>query len=268
MGNITNERQAAKTGTIGLRHIAEKAGTSVAAASAVLSPTRSNTRVSETTRQRILQTARELKYQPNVLARALTGKPTRTIGVLFGLSRASVAIANPYIYTVLQGIVDAAAASGYNVTLFTEPWQNAAQSSGMVRDGRTDGVLVIAPSTNSDVIAVLVDFGVPVVSVAAPHEAQSPVPFVDIDNAEGAKMATNHLISLGHTRIAHLPGDLVLRSASERQGRVFIGDGGREPAGSACVSASRRIHRAVGAGTNGLPFGVAAAADGGFCRRR
>ena len=203
-------------GAVGLRHVAQKAGTSVAAASAVLSPTRSNTRVSPETRQRILQTAHELKYQPNALARALTGKPTRTIGVLFGLERASVAIANPYIYTVLQGIVDAAAASGYNVTLFTEPWHDAARSSGMVRDGRTDGVLVVAPSTNSDVIATLADFGIAVVSVATPREAEL-VPSVDIDNAQGAKMATEYLISLRHTRIAHLSGDLVLRSAGERQ---------------------------------------------------
>ncbi len=213
---MSNRIPSQKTSAIGLRQVAERAGISVATASAVLSSTRSNTRVSEQTRERVLQTARELHYHPNALARALTGQPTRTIGVLFGLERASVAVANPYIFTLLQGIVACAAESGYNVTLFTEPWHGAARSSGSVRDGRTDGVVVIAPTTDSDIISSLVAFGIPVVSVATPREA-SLAPSVDVDNAQGARLATEHLLSLGHTRIAHLTGDLVLRSGVERR---------------------------------------------------
>ncbi len=204
-----------RAGDVVLRQVAERAGISVATASAVLSSTRSNTRVSQETRERVLQTARELHYHPNALARALTGQPTRTLGVLFGLQRASVAVANPYFFTVLQGIVASAAESGYNVTLFTEPWHDAAQSAGVVRDRRTDGVVVLSPTTDSDLLSSLVNFGFPVVSVGGGDASLAP--YVDVDNAEGARLATQHLLDLGHTRIAHITGDLNLRSGIERR---------------------------------------------------
>ncbi len=196
--------------------MAERAKTSVATASAILSPTRSNTRFSAETRDRVLLAARELRYQPNALARALTGQPTRTLGIMFGLERASVAVANPFVFTLLQGIVSVAAGISYNITLFTEPWRSAAESSGVVRDRRTDGVIVIAPATDSDIISCLAEFEVPVVSIATPA-LDNLAPSVDVDNVLGARLATEHLLSLGHRRIAHLAGDDNLRSANERR---------------------------------------------------
>lgn len=201
---------------VGLRQVAEQAKTSVATASAVLSTTRSSTRFSADTRDRVLRAAQELHYYPNALARALIGHPTRTLGVLFGLERASVAVANPFVFTLLQGIVAAAAEAGHNVTLFTEPWHNAAASAGPVRDGRTDGVIVIAPVANSDLLSCLVSYDIPAVCIATPAEGDL-VPSVDVDNAAGARMATQHLLSLGHQRIAHLAGDEILRSTAERR---------------------------------------------------
>lgn len=211
------DAQAVSVGaTAGLRQVAERAGTSVAIASAVLSPTRSSARFSAATRERVLQAARELAYHPNALARALTGHPTRTLGVLFGLERASVAVANPFVFTLLQGVVAAAATAGYNVTLFTEPWHDAATSAGTVRDGRTDGVIVIAPAADNDLLPSLAACEIPAVTVATPAQ-DGLVPSVDVDNRAGARLATEHLLSLGHRRIAHLTGDSILRSAHERR---------------------------------------------------
>ncbi len=206
----------AGTGGAGLRQVAERAGISVATASAILSSSRSNTRFSVGTRERVLNAAKELSYQPNALARALTGQPTRTIGVLFGLERASVAVASPYVFTVLQGIVAAAAEARYNVTLFTEPWHGASVSAGAVRDGRTDGIVVIAPTSDSDIVSYLAEFQIPVVSITAPLQ-EGLAPSVDVDNVTGARMATEYLLSLGHQRIAHLTGDYILRSGIERR---------------------------------------------------
>jgi DNA-binding LacI/PurR family transcriptional regulator len=206
----------AGAGRAGLRQVAERAGISVATASAILGHGRSNTRFSARTRDRVLHAAQELRYQPNAVARALTGQPTRTLGILFGIERASVAVANPFIFTLLQGIVAAAAEAGYNVTLFTEPWHNAAVSGGLVRDRRTDGVIVIAPSLDSDILSCLVEFDVPFVSVATPAD-DGLAPSVDVDNTAGARLATEHLLSLGHRRIAHITGDYVLRSGFDRR---------------------------------------------------
>jgi DNA-binding LacI/PurR family transcriptional regulator len=199
-----------------LQQVAARAGISVATASAVLNAPQANTRVSAATRERVLAAARELRYHPNALARALVGGSTKTLGVLFGLERASVAVTNPFVFTVLQGIVTAAAEVGYNVTLFTEPWHDADRSAGPFRDRRTDGVVVVAPATDSDIVPSLVELGVPLVSVGTPAEAQA-APSVDVDNIAGTRLAVRHLIELGHTRIAHITGDDNLRSAHERR---------------------------------------------------
>ncbi len=218
--NSSRDTARTPTGKIprgaGLRQVAERAGTSVATASAILSPTRSSTRFSAATRDRVLQIARELGYRPNAHARALTGHPTCTLGVLFGLERASVAVANPFVFALLQGIVAVAAEARQNVTLFTEPWHDATTSAGLLHDRRTDGLVIVAPSIRSDLIRSLVASDLPAVCVSRPAE-EGLVPSVDVDNAAGARLATEHLIRLGHTRIAHLCGDAVLRSATERR---------------------------------------------------
>ncbi|MDR3708841.1 MAG: LacI family DNA-binding transcriptional regulator [Capsulimonadaceae bacterium] len=198
--------------TASLRDVAAKAGIGIATASSVLNGSRSNTRVSEATRKRIVDAARELRYHPNAVARALAGHPTKTLGVLFGLPRVTIAESNPFAFAVIEGILAGAAKEGYNVTLFTEPWVDAAQSLGKMRDGRVDGVIVIAASSQSDILPTLSEFGVPAVALAA-AASDSPVPAVDVDNHAGSRMAVNHLLELGHRRIAHLQGDDTLSSA-------------------------------------------------------
>jgi len=211
----TDQMPKKRVQVAGLRDVAARAGIGMATASAVLNGSRSNTRVSQATRERVIQVAKELGYHPNALARGLTGRPTKTIGVLFGLERVSIAVVNPYAFTVFQGLIAGAADAGYNVTIFTEPWHGAERSAGILRDGSTDGVILIAVTTDSDVISSLVETGLPsvVVSSGSDHEIAS----VDVDNAAGARLATEHLISLGHLRIAHIPGDSNLTSATERQ---------------------------------------------------
>lgn len=199
-----------------LRDVAAKAGIGIATASAVLNGSKTNTRVSEATRERVIAVASELNYHPNALARALTGQPTRTLGLLFGLERATVAVANPFAFAVIQGIVAGAAVERYNVTLFTDPWHDAQRSGGPWRDGRTDGVILLAVANDSDVIQTLTEIGVPVIAVSSACTDPN-IMSVDVDNAFGARLATQTLIDYGHLRIAHLPGDDNLTNAIERQ---------------------------------------------------
>lgn len=202
-----------------LSDVARRAGVSLATASTVLNNPRSNTRVSEATRERIQDAARVLRYHPNAHARSLLGRKTATIGVVFGLERATVAVANPYVFTVFQGIVAGAAEAGHNVTLFTDPWHGAERSAASFRDRRTDGLVIIAPTTNSDILPSLTEFGIPLVSVGSTDEGLAPSS--DVDNAIGARLAVQHLLTLGHTRIAHLPGDGILLNSVLRE-RAFL----------------------------------------------
>lgn len=212
----TRKNAGGSGGAPTLSDVARRAGVSLATVSTVLNNPRSNTRVSEATRQRIIEVAAEMRYYPNAHARSLQGLKTGTLGVLFGLERATVAVANPYAFTVFQGIIAGAAEAGYNVTLFTEPWHDAARSAARLRDRRTDGIIVIAPSTDSDIISSLAELGIDLVSVSTATD-EGIVPSVDVDNIAGARMATQHLLSLGHTRIAHLMGDANLLSALQRR---------------------------------------------------
>jgi DNA-binding LacI/PurR family transcriptional regulator len=199
-----------------LRDIAESAGVSLFTASVVLNGARSNTRVSEDTRRRIEHVARSLDYHPNAMARGLMRQRMNTIGVLFGVVEPGVVLTNPYSTGVLQGILSAASPLRLNVTIFSEPWIDTETSAARFRDGRTDGVIAVAPVAGSDMIAGLTERGVPVVAIAHACDALG-VPSVDVDNKEGIRLATEHLLSLGHTKVAHLSGDEDMVSVPPRR---------------------------------------------------
>jgi DNA-binding LacI/PurR family transcriptional regulator len=199
-----------------LQDVASRAKIGLSTASTVLNGARSNTRVSEATRQRIFEAARELRYHPNAVARALAGRPTKTLGVLFALRRPTSGGRNAFASAVIEGIVDGAALDGYNTTLFADPWKDITSSIGPLRDGRIDGVIVIGATEDSDVLSTLSDFSIPAVSLSATI-ADSTIPVVDVDNEVGARLATEHLINMGHRRIAHLPGDSRLSNATVRR---------------------------------------------------
>lgn len=201
---------------VSLRDVAVRAGIGIATASSVLNGSNSNTRVSAETRKRVVEIAREMQYYPNAIGRALAGRPTHTLGVVVGLRRAKLDEADPFTFAVLEGIVAAAAHATYNIMLFTNSWKSANESLGAVQDGRVDGVIVIAASNNSDILDALGKSGMPTVSLSA-SAGTSDIPVVDIDNEAGATLATQHLIELGHRKIAHLSGDVNLSSAVVRQ---------------------------------------------------
>ena len=204
----------ASGGRITLSEIARRADTSTMAVSVVLNGARSNTRVSEATRGRILSVAAGLNYTPNAMARGLKRQRTNTIGVLFNWA-GSNAIHNLYSVAVLDGIVDGAATAGYHILLYTERWRSAAQSASAFSDQRTDGVIVIAPNENSDVVPGLVGLGLPVVLLSSATTVPG-VPYVTINNGQGVTLALDHLWDLGHRRIAYVGHGRVRHNTRER----------------------------------------------------
>jgi DNA-binding LacI/PurR family transcriptional regulator len=190
------------TKQITLKEIAARAETSTMAVSVVLNGARSNTRVSEATRRRILTVAAGLNYTPNAMARGLRRQRTNTLGVLFNWA-GSTMIHSLYSVAVLDGIVAGAATAGYHILLYTESWRSTTQSASTFADQRTDGVVVIAPQEDSDVVSGLVGLGVPVVLLSSATTVPG-VPYVTVDNQVGIEQALDHLRDLGHTRIAYV----------------------------------------------------------------
>jgi DNA-binding LacI/PurR family transcriptional regulator len=185
-----------------LDDVALRSGVNKTTVSTVLNGSRSNTRVSEATRRRIRQAVEELNYYPNAAARGLRRARLDTIGVsMHSLGR--LAISNPYGYQVLQGIVQAAHDARYNVTHVHKPWPDVSRSLEGFRSDLVDGMVIVAPDKDDPMIANLAARGVPAVAVSVPAEACG-IPTVEVDNASGARAVMDHLLTLGHKRIAFL----------------------------------------------------------------
>lgn len=194
-----------------LSDVALEAGVSKIAVSAVLNNSQTQTRVSDATRKRIFEAAKRLNYQPNAAARSLIRKRTDCIGVLFGaIPVGSSAIREVYGASILQGITDACSRRGFDIMLFTKTGSDHRNDSvSRLRDQRTDGVIVVAPHTNSKLVESVVDMGIRTVAISYPDPETTPNrpprwDSVDVDNYNGARLAVNHLIALGHRRIGHL----------------------------------------------------------------
>ena len=208
----TTPVRVSKTPTT-IRDVAKASGVSAATVSFVLN--NGPRPVNAQTRERVLATMRRLNYHPNAVARSLTRRNLHTIGVLFSGMNPRI-VHNTYAAAVLDGLFAAASDAGYNLTLFTAKWENAADSARAYGDGRTDGVIVVNPLVGSDIVDGLADLGLPVLALSAPSH-RPDVPYVDVDNREGMRLVAQHLVDLGHTRMVHVCGAAHHFHASERR---------------------------------------------------
>lgn len=172
------------------------------AASVVLNGATSSARVSQTTRERILEAAARLRYRRNVAALGLSRRRMNTLGVVSTIVGRTV---NLYYMEVLTGLLASAAEHGQSVSILTvRDW--AADETRILEfcDGRIDGLILIGPELSPAFARLLVQYA-PLVSL---HGTMSVplMPTIDIDNEGGSYLATRHLIELGHRRLVHLAG--------------------------------------------------------------
>ena len=170
-----------------------------------------STAVRPETRARVEDAMEKLDYRPNSVARALVTGKSRTLGVVtFDTSLFGPA-------STLVGVERAAHERGYFVSIVSlESLQRVAVLRAVERlqAQGIDGILVIAPHVAT--ISALYDMpsNLPVVAVeAGPEDAVS---LVAIDQYAGAKLATDHLLSLGHLTVHHLAGPADWIEANQR----------------------------------------------------
>jgi LacI family transcriptional regulator len=181
-----------------LKDIAKICGVSTATVSYVVNNT--SHRILPGTRDRVLKAVAELGYHPNAYARALKGVRTRMVGVVF--PHVTVPLTNVYFGPLLEGIIAQATARRMATMLLTGfTWEET--ENGLEREfgGICDGFLLVAPRRESRLIRDLANSGVPLVSVGT-QVAEARVPSIDADNRAGGRLATEHLLALGHRRIA------------------------------------------------------------------
>ena len=192
-----------------IKHVAARAGVSFTTVSHVVNRTRP---VSDSARARVERAIAELGYRPSAVARALKTSQTRIVGVLVPN------ITNPFFSELTRGIEDACERNGYAVFLCNgdDDFDRQGRSLETLFERRVDGVILATPTGSSAALAkrigqaqvstVLVDRSV------AGIEADR----VRIDHGAGARLAVEHLLSLGHRRIACISGPLSFAASRAR----------------------------------------------------
>ena len=154
-----------------------------------------------TTRVRVLDAMRTLGYRPNSLARSLVTSRTNRIGVI----SFDVRYFGPG--STLVAIEQAAHDRGYGIALASMTGldgDDAANAVAVLDDQRVDGLIVIAPNRDAIEAVVRLPRALPIVALEA--EFRRDVSVVAIDQRLGAKLATAHLLELGHRTVWHIAG--------------------------------------------------------------
>ena len=181
----------------GITDVARAAGVSKATASRALT---GSGYVSEQTRSRVLEAAASLGYVASTTAVSLATGRTRNVGVVMPY------LSRWFFAEVLEGIQDALLRHGYDLTLYDARPGTAGRArvfDDFLARKRFDGLIAVGLEPSDNELERILAIGRPVVSVVG---ASSETSVVALDDLHAARRATEHLIGLGHTRIAFIGG--------------------------------------------------------------
>lgn len=198
-----------------IREVARRSGFSVSTVSRALN---GYTDVAATTRSRILQVATDLEYRPAAAARSLVTRRSQIIGVFLDTGKDHPDLQHPFFQEVLVGLKNTVGRAGYDLLLFASdpPSDNVFGPQSYLdrcRQHGVDGAVLIGATdegearrlVRSEVACLGIDLDIGDGSV-----------FVSSDNVGGAKLAIDHLVELGHRRIATITGLMHTRPGVDR----------------------------------------------------
>ncbi|MCC5920335.1 MAG: LacI family transcriptional regulator [Cyclobacteriaceae bacterium] len=170
--------------------------------------------ISPKTKKAVVALAKELNYQPNTIASALRSSKTNTIGVMIPQ------IVHHFFSSTISGIEDAAREQGYNILICqsNEKYDREVANAGILYSSRVDGFLISISSETNDYshFESLYERGVPMVFFDRVCPSL-PTGKVVVDDFEGAKNATKHLIDQKFTKILHVSGPEKLSISKNRE---------------------------------------------------
>ena len=185
-------------GAAGVRMLAERLSLSVGTISNVFNKPEV---VAEPTRQRVLNAASEIGYVPDRHASRLRARRSRLIGVLVS------SMDNPFYVEMAQQIQDTAARQGYEAVLASSGrWDVEKEAAAMryLSSLRVEGVVLISRAGRHcfDHIHTLLAHGCKIVDRCAPGQVIEGCSSICVDTQQGARQAAEHLIAIGHRRLA------------------------------------------------------------------
>ncbi len=162
--------------------------------------------VADATRARILAVAAELGFTPSYRARALSSSRALTVGLVVARQPETLS-ADPFFPAFIAGIEMTLAERGQALLLQVVPDQESERRNyeTLSASGRVDGVFLTDLRVDDPRPALLESLGLPTV-VIAPTQVACPWPVVAVDDRPGIAAAVEHLVALGHRRIAHVAG--------------------------------------------------------------
>ncbi len=185
-----------------IRSVAVAAGVSMSTVSNVLSGRHEQMAVE--TRERVLAAIASLNYQPNHAARSLVTKRTATIGLIMS------EVTNSLYPPVTVGAEEACRQAGYGLLLANaDDADSERRGVDLMRTKRVDALVVFSVSllgVESEHLYAAQRAGMPVVAINRCLPVDAPLSAVWFDHMAGARMATQHLVDLGHRRVAHIAG--------------------------------------------------------------
>jgi DNA-binding LacI/PurR family transcriptional regulator len=185
----------------GIKEVADLAGLSIATVSRALS---GKSNVSAKSRKRAKAAAEELGFVPSYHASSLASGRNHNVGLVLP------SVHRWYFSSVMEGVSATLLDAGYDLTLYNVGDQKARRQSVLndfLLRKRLDAVIAVALVLTDDEIQQLLAIHRPIVGIGGALAGASTI---RIDDAGLSRLATNHLIQLGHTRIAHLTGDPAL----------------------------------------------------------
>jgi LacI family transcriptional regulator len=197
-----------------IREVASAAGVSIATVSRVLN---GRPDVSAQTREAVLRVVRDRGFSTNRSARALSGGRTGLVGVTLPIVEAA------YFAFILSGAAEALYEQDMRMVLCPTLHQHEREVTLLERlmHGTTDGAVLTLPEETNEELKALQRLGYPFVVVDPRVPLDEGIPAVSAAHSTGARAAVEHLLSLGHRRIAAITGPRAWMASSERLNGYF-----------------------------------------------
>jgi len=183
--------------SVTLRDVAQRTGVSITTVSRILNGRESGVPIRDETRERILATAAEMGYKPNLLARGLRGSRSSLLGVI------ARDIGDPFHIQILRGINEAARERDYRLFLGHVDYRpDVALSYGsMFEQSHADGIILLGDLEGGDPALETIAQQHRHVLGVTDRTARRQVPGVYADSDRGTELALDHLWALGHRAI-------------------------------------------------------------------
>lgn len=193
--------------TVTHKDVAKRAGVSTTLVSYIINGRQVS--IPQETRERVLRAIEELGYVPSATARGLRSSKTHVIAQVILHYQPSELMESPYFAGKTSALIEALTPQGYYHLTYPVPDGATYIRSfhDFLRSHRVDGLIVEGADTRDDLIELIASARLPFVLFDQPSAPCEGSAVVNMDDARGMRLSTEHLIEMGHSKIGHLKGN-------------------------------------------------------------